>query len=146
MTNDRNMRKIWDLCESSGFNFCELLVMNKMKGVPSSYFYKSCEFILMFRKGQYRKFNIFGKKNVFDVKMPRGKEKLCPTEKPISMIEDIISSVTFEDEVVFDPFVGSGSTIVATKNLNRKYVGFELDKKYFDIAQERIGGESKSNM
>lgn len=138
MTNDRNMREIWDLCEKSGFIFCELLVMNKQKGVPSSYFYKSCEYILMFRKGSYRKFNIFGKKTVFDVDMPRGKNKYHPTDKPISMIEDIILSVTFENEVIFDPFVGGGSTMIAAKKLKRNYIGYELDKKYFNIAEERI--------
>lgn len=120
MTNDRNMREIWDLCEQTGFIFCELLVMDKQKGVPSSYFYKSCEYILMFRKGAYRKFNIFGKKTVFSVDMPRGKEKYHPTDKPVKMIEDIISSVTFEEEVIFDPFVGGGSTMIASQNLNRK--------------------------
>ena len=95
------MREIWDLCEESGFIFCELLVMNKHKGVPSSYFYKSCEYILMFRKGAYRKFNVFGKKTVFEVDMPRGKEKYHPTDKPVDMIQDIISSVTFENELIF---------------------------------------------
>lgn len=138
MTNDRNMREIWYLCEESGFIFCELLVMNKGNGVPSSYFYKSCEYILMFRKGAYRKFNIFGKKTVFDVNMPRGKNKCHPTDKPISMIEDIISSVTSEGEIIFDPFVGGGSTMVAAKKIRRRYVGFELDKKYFDISEKRI--------
>lgn len=133
MTNDRNMREIWDLCEQSGFIFCELLVMDKQKGVPSSYFYKSCEYILMFRKGAYRKFNIFGKKTVFSVDMPRGKEKYHPTDKPVKMIEDIISSVTFEEEVIFDPFVGGGSTMIASQNLNRKYIGFELDKNFSQL-------------
>lgn len=145
MTNDRNMREIWDLCEQSGFIFCELLVMDKQKGVPSSYFYKSCEYILMFRKGAYRKFNIFGKKTVFSVDMPRGKEKYHPTDKPVKMIEDIISSVTFEEEVIFDPFVGGGSTMIASQNLNRKYIGFELDKNFFSIAENRLTWNEKDN-
>ena len=92
----------------------------------------------MFRKGAYRKFNVFGKKTVFEVDMPRGKEKYHPTDKPVDMIQDIISSVTFENELIFDPFVGGGSTMIASKNLNRKYIGFELDKKYFEIAKNRI--------
>lgn len=138
MTNDRNMREIWDLCEKSGFRFCELLVMDKGKGVPSTYFYKSCEFILMFMKGKYRKFSRFGTKTVFTVNMPRGKKKFHPTEKPINMIEDIITSVTLENEIIFDPFIGGGSTAIAARNTGRQYIGFELTKEYCNIAEERI--------
>lgn len=56
--------------------------------------------------------------------------------KPVNMIEDIISSVTFENELIFDPFIGSGSTMIASKNLNRKYIGFELDENYFKTAEK----------
>lgn len=138
MTNDRNMREIWDLCENSGFRFCELLVMDKGKGVPSTYFFKSCEFILMFMKGKYRRFNNFGIKTVFSVDLPRGKNKIHPTEKSVKMIEDIITSVTFENEIVFDPFIGSGSTAVACINTNRNYIGFEIEEKYCKIIEDRL--------
>lgn len=139
MTNDRNMREIWDECEKAGFIFCELLVMNKKNGVPSSYFFKSCEFILMFRKGKYRKFEKFGYKTVFEVVMPRGKNKNHPTEKPVdSLIVPIVESCTKENELVLDPFSGSGSTALASLKLNRKYLGFEIDKMYCETSNNRI--------
>jgi site-specific DNA-methyltransferase (adenine-specific) len=138
MTNDRNMREIWDVCENVGFRFCELLVMDKGRGVPSTYFYKSCEFILMFMKGKYRRFNKYGVKTVFNVDLPRGKEKTHPTEKPPRMIEAIISSVTLENEVVLDPFMGSGSTGVAALNTKRNFIGIELEPTYCGIAKQRI--------
>ena len=130
MTNDRNMREIWAECEKTGFIFCELLVMNKSNAVPSSYFYKSCEFVLMFRKGKYRKLEKFGQKNVIDVKMPRGKDKIHPTQKPEELIIPIIEACTKENEIVLDPFMGSGVTANVSKKMNRRYIGFEIDDLY----------------
>jgi len=138
MSNDRNMRKIWDECEKAGFIFCELLVMNKGYGVPSSYFYKSCEYILMFRKGGYRKFEKFGYKNVIDVKMQKGKNKCHPTQKPYELIVPIIESCTKEKEVVLDPFMGSCITAKVAEDMNRQYIGFEIDKDYYEAAQKRL--------
>ena len=132
MTNDRNMREIWSECEKAGFIFCEILVMNKGHGVPSSYFFKSCEFILMFRKGKYRKFEKFGYKNVIDVKMPRGKEKKHPTQKPYELISPIIESCSKENEVILDPFMGSGIVAKVSKDMKRQYIGFEIDGTYLD--------------
>jgi len=130
MTNDRNMRDIWSECEKAGFTFCELLVMNKGHGVPSSYFFKSCEYILMFRKGSYKKFEKFGCKNVIDVKMPKGKNKTHPTQKPDEVFIPILESCTKENEVILDPFMGSGMVAKVSERMNRQYVGFEIDNTY----------------
>jgi len=132
MTNDRNMREIWTECEKVGFIFCEILVMNKGHGVPSSYFFKSCEFILMFRKGKYRKLEKFGYKNVIDVKMPKGKNKIHPTQKPEEIIIPIIESCTKENEIILDPFMGSCVTAKVAKNMKRQYIGFEIDNTYLN--------------
>jgi DNA modification methylase len=68
-----------------------------------------------------------------------GKEKtIHPTQKPISLMKDLIRIHTNENDIVLDPFMGSGTTGVACKNLNRKFIGIELDEKYFEIAKERI--------
>ncbi len=138
MTNDRNMREIWDECEKAGFVFCELLVLNKGHGVPSSYFFKSCEFILMFRKGAYKKFEKFGCKSVIDAKMPKGRGKIHPTEKPAEAIMPIIESCSKGKDVIFDPFAGSGSTAIAALNTGRFFIGIEKEEKYVEIARKRI--------
>ena len=65
-------------------------------------------------------------------------EKYHPTQKPIELLEYLIKTYTNEGETVLDFTMGSGSTGVACKNLNRSFIGIELDKNYFDIANERI--------
>lgn len=66
------------------------------------------------------------------------KKKFHPTQKTVSCLENMISLSSKKDEIVLDPFMGSGSTGVAALNLDRQFIGIEVDKKYFDIAQERI--------
>jgi site-specific DNA-methyltransferase (adenine-specific) len=61
-----------------------------------------------------------------------------PTQKPIALLEDLVKTYTNEGETVLDFTMGSGTTGVACKNLNREFIGIELDKGYFDIAEARI--------
>ena len=61
-----------------------------------------------------------------------------PTQKPVDLMEYLIKTYTNEGETVLDFTMGSGTTGVACKNLNRKFIGIELDEEYFKIAQERI--------
>lgn len=61
-----------------------------------------------------------------------------PTIKPLNIIENLIINSSNENEVVLDCFMGSGTTGVACKKLNRRFVGIEIDKTYFDIAKDRI--------
>jgi len=64
--------------------------------------------------------------------------KVHPTQKPIGLMEYLIKTYTNEGETVLDFTMGSGTTGVACKNLNRSYIGIELDEGYFKIAQDRI--------
>jgi len=64
-----------------------------------------------------------------------------PTQKPVALFEYLIKTYTNEGDTVLDNCMGSGSTGVAAKNLNRNFIGIELDEKYFDIAKERITKE-----
>jgi len=63
---------------------------------------------------------------------------LHPTQKPTALLEYLIKTYTNEGDTVLDFTMGSGSTGVATKNTNRKFIGIEMDKNYFDIAKNRI--------
>lgn len=72
------------------------------------------------------------------IDIPNDKNTHHPTQKPVPLMEWIIKSYTNENDLVFDPFMGSGSTGLACKNINRKFMGVELDDKYFKAAEERI--------
>jgi site-specific DNA-methyltransferase (adenine-specific) len=61
-----------------------------------------------------------------------------PTQKPVALMEYLIKTYTNDDETVLDFTMGSGTTGVACKNLNRNFIGIELDKEYYEIAKERI--------
>lgn len=65
-------------------------------------------------------------------------KRLHPTQKPIKLLEYLIKTYSNEGETILDNTMGSGSTGVAAINLNRKFIGFELDDEYFEIAKERI--------
>lgn len=79
-----------------------------------------------------------------DLRYPRSIQKfnrergLHPTQKPVALMEYLIKTYTNENETVLDFTMGSGTTGVACKNLNRNFIGIELDKDYYEIAKKRI--------
>jgi len=104
---------------------------------------------------QYNKSKLFEKGNSQKgfTKIVRGKfpktiiefsnadrKKLHPTQKPVALLEYLIKTYTNENDTVLDFTMGSGSTGVAAKNLNRNFIGIEKDEKYFNIAKQRIEG------
>lgn len=68
----------------------------------------------------------------------RSKGTVHPTQKPVALLEYLIKTYTLEGETVLDFTMGSGSTGVACKNLNRNFIGIEKEEKYFEIAKQRI--------
>ena len=63
---------------------------------------------------------------------------LHPTQKPLALLENLVKTHSNEDDVVLDFTMGSGTTGLACKNLNRKFIGIELDEEYYKIAQNRM--------
>ena len=76
--------------------------------------------------------------SVLEFSKPHPSVSVHPTQKPVALLEYLIKTYTNEGDVVLDNCMGSGSTCVAAVNTNRHYIGFELDEKYFEIAQKRI--------
>ena len=68
----------------------------------------------------------------------RDKDRVHPTQKPVSLLENLILTYTNEGETVLDNCMGSGSTGIACINTNRRFIGIEKEEKYFDIATQRI--------
>jgi len=100
----------------------------------------NAEYALLLYRDKLPKFNNNGKMvfNIIDwerdPKTPLY-EKIHPTQKPIKLLEKLISIFTDEGDVVIDPVAGSGSTLIAANNLNRKAYGFEIKKNFFNSAK-----------
>lgn len=77
------------------------------------------------------------KSNIISVSS-KVKDKTHETEKPLSLMEELINCFSVEGHVVMDMFMGSGTTGVACKNLDRKFIGIEMDENYFTTAKQRI--------
>ncbi|MDD4892409.1 MAG: site-specific DNA-methyltransferase [Candidatus Rickettsiella isopodorum] len=69
------------------------------------------------------------------------KQRWHPTQKPLYLLTNIINNYSKETDIILDPFLGSGTTVVACKELNRKYIGIEISEKYCQIAKERLRQE-----
>lgn len=93
------------------------------------------EFIIHIQKG--RKI-LEGKREPDVLYFNKTGNEYHPTQKPVDLIEYLIEKSTKENEMVLDPFLGSGTTAIACKNKNRKIYGCELDKDYFNVIMERL--------
>lgn len=94
------------------------------------------EFAVWYKKPIVKCFNGFCKNTVF--KYSSGQRKVHPTQKNLDLFKELILDNTVENDIVFDPCIGSGTTAIAANELHRNYYGFELDKDYFDICKERL--------
>ena len=99
------------------------------------------EYCLFFRAKGVKVFGEYATKRTFYVSTKNLEDKKRyghPTVKPLDIIQNLIINSSQEGDIVLDPFLGSGTTVVASINLNRQYIGFELDKQYFATAVNRM--------
>lgn len=126
----------------AGFRIQNLLVWEKNTNTPSQYYMKNCEYVLMLRKGKARWINNIGSsKTVHRYNIVRNRTH--PTEKPVDLLKFYIENSSYEGDIVLDPFMGTGSTGVACLRSGRRFVGYEIDKEYYNIAEERLIEELK---
>lgn len=110
---------------------------NHTAGDLKAQFGKQYELIFLVNKGR-APFNGKRLTDVWNFNRVVGNSQLHQNQKPIELIERCINKHSNEGDVVFDGFMGSGTTAVACNDMKRKYIGFELDKDYYNIAQDRI--------
>lgn len=120
-----------------------LLCWHKTNPVPAcgNKYLTDTEYILFFREKGVKVYGEFDTKFTYYVTPSNQKDKKKyghPTIKPIEILQNLIVNSSLENESVLDCFMGSGSTGVASVNTNRNFIGIELDKGYFDIAEKRI--------
>lgn len=142
MVNDRNLAELQKQAEKVGFIYQNLLVWEKGNATPNKFYLNACEFILMLRKGSERWINNMGSKTILKVPNIIG-DKCHPTEKPVQLMEILIANSTNESDIVLEPFAGAGATCIAAKNLNRRFIGIEIDEEYAKITQDRLNEEQK---
>lgn len=83
-----------------------------------------------------------GTGDIFKYKVVKAKDKDHPAEKPVDLHKHILQNIVAEDRVVLDPFMGTGSIGKACKELNCKYIGFELENEYFEICKNKLNNNN----
>lgn len=142
MTNHVNLQEMINVATECGFKFIKSLIWNKGNKIMGQYYMSQFEYILFFRKGKGKKINKCGTADILNIPNKKTKDEngknIHDTEKPIELMKILIENSSQEGEMVFDPFVGVGATVIACKELNRQYIGIELDEHYYNIAVNRV--------
>lgn len=134
-----------NLYDSNKFKQVRFIEWMKTNPVPINskinYLTNAREVAVSAIKGSKPTFNSSYDNGLYSYPICAGKERtIHPTQKPLSLITDLVLKHSNEGDMVLDCFMGSGTTGVACKNTNREFIGMELDEKYFEIACNRIGG------
>ncbi len=137
MVNTLNLKRYLEITENCGFKLHAVLVWEKNNATPSRWYMKNGEFTLFLRKGKAKTINYVGSKMIHYFNNIIG-NKQHPTEKPIELMRYYIENSSIRDDIILDPFMGCGSTGVACKLTNRRFIGVEIDEQYFNIAKERL--------
>ena len=137
MINTLNLTNYLNIINDVGFKLHNLLVWNKNNTTPNRWYMKNCEYVIFARKGFAKPINNPSSQTVHNFDNIIGNKK-HPTEKPVDLMKLYVENSSQVGDTVLDPFMGSGSTGVACKELGRNFIGVELDKHYFDIATKRI--------
>lgn len=106
-----------DIAFQNPYSDCELIWTNVKKNTVKKYVFKQQGFI----------------KDTKDI-------RVHPTQKPSELVQMLLEIYSKDGDIILDPFMGSGTTGVACKNLNRNFIGIELNETYFNIAKQRIEG------
>ena len=129
----------------------DIICWHKTNALPtySNKYLSDTEYLLYFRKGKGKCFpeNYEDAKTYYiaPINHKDKKEWKHPTIKPLDITEKIIRNSSRENDVVLDPFMGSGTTAVAAVDLKRNWIGSEISEKYCDIIKSRLGDVVKED-
>ena len=143
MCNNKNLPHFMEVVGKSSFHFVKMLVWDKQSKICGTYYMGQVEFILFLRKGKDKPINECGTSDLLSFPIPPNKRKdkyglINPTEKPVRLFEVLISNFTKKGDLVLDPFSGSGTTARACVNLERNFVGFDIDGRQVDFVNNEI--------
>lgn len=145
-----DFKKISDVIKiatDTGYEFKDVIIWEKSNPMPRNKerrYIPSLEMMAWFVKGK-DKWAFNRQDNPYQSPIFRcpsesggGFKRYHPTQKPVKLIEKIIAIHSNPNELILDPFMGSGTTAIAALNTKRKFIGFEIDEKYFNLSIERI--------
>lgn len=146
MCNNFNLPHFFSEISKSGLKFVKLLVWDKQSKICGRYYMGQVEHIFMLRKGKDKPINNCGTSDIltfsnFNRERDGNGDLLHESIKPVPLMQCLIENSSNEGEIVLDPFMGSGTTAIACIRSNRHYVGYELDKVYYERASKRINNE-----
>lgn len=137
----------WHELLDDKFDTFQFMIWHKTNPTPKFYkngFLNSCEMIICcWNKGHRWNFSTQNQMhNFFESSICSGRERLKspkhPTQKPVALLEHIISIASNEGDLVFDPFMGVGSTGIASLNKLRRFAGVEIDETYYKASEIRL--------
>lgn len=142
MTNNFNLCHFLEVISKSKFHFVKNLIWNKENKICGTYYMGQYEYIIFLRKGKDRHINNCGCSDILTfpnkkIKMDDG-SNLHDSEKPIDLFKTLIENSSNEGDLVLDPFMGSGTTAVASLLSGRNFIGSEIDEIYHKRACDRI--------
>ena len=150
MCNNTNLQEMINVATQSGFKFVKSLIWEKGNKICGRYYMNCFEYILLFRKGGDKPIKNCGTPDILKVPIKKQKDingkNLHDTEKPVELMKILIENSSDENDIILDPFMGIGSTGIASKELNRNFIGIELDEKYYKIACERINNTQEKSI
>lgn len=136
MTNDKNILPAGNAFIGAGFKFHNMLGWDKGAPTPNRWYMKHIEYVLYMWKGRARVINDCGSKQMYDA--PRPGLRLHPTEKPVDLMVHYIRNSSNQGDLVLDPFMGSGTTMLAAAQEGRRGLGIEIDRTHFETACARL--------
>lgn len=148
MCNQLNLPHFLDVIGKSEFKYIKCLIWDKCNKICGRYYMNCFEYIIMLRKGRERTINDCGMPDILRVPniktLDKDGKNIHDSEKPIRLMEILIEQSTNEGDVVFEPFMGSGTTGIASVQSRRNFIGVEIDDKYFAIAEKRINNATQA--
>lgn len=147
MTNHKNLIEYLNVATECGFHFIKSLIWDKGNKIMGQYYMSQFEYVLFFRKGRGVKINNCGTSDILHFQNIKTKDEngnnLHDTEKPVELFKVLIENSSSKGDLILDPFMGIGASAVAAKQTDRNFVGFEIDKKYFDVVVKRVNEDEK---
>ncbi|MBC7154574.1 MAG: site-specific DNA-methyltransferase [Rhodobacteraceae bacterium] len=156
MVSDREEASARAAFASAGFGFHRLLVWDKITATPNRWYMPNCEFGLYLYKGRASRIRDCASKALIrcpqqDVShlylgadVPPQERRPHATEKPVALMSYWMGNSTDRGDLVIDPFMGSGSVLVAAMRSGRAAIGIEKDPKWFDVACARVADAARS--